>query len=498
MTYMPLSRKTWLIFLVVILFLAFAVRVYRLNLQGLWYDESDRLLIAAMPWNRIFPTMVESELNTLPFYYLVLKPFAQPFNEVFARFPPLFFGVLGVAVIATLGRRLLGPLGGLMAAMLLAFNTFHVWYSRDATFYTLMVLSSAGALYFFLRLLRDQRFGLWAGLTLFTGLGLWTHYHSFIMPVTEMIFIILTFRSNYRILRPWFLSQVIAFVPLVPWYIWLILRGQYYIGLLVHTRPIPIEVFYTFWNFSLGYTGQYSPAIVLSLIAFGLALAWGLGVLLKRRTEWAGVLVLWLALPIVVTYLLSFRLPMYVDRYLIPALPAFILIIVGGLMTLGRCRRAAGLTILMVASVIATVRIFYDPIYNKEDWRGVARYIEENEKIGDVGMPLFYQSLEPLYGHYYHGQVKLEPIQVGLKVRDPAEIVQGYRRAWLILPNPHPSQHLLAQCLPFDVFNVSTYGSPPPREYERWLEANRSRVVEVKPFTCIQVLLFDLSSPDAP
>jgi hypothetical protein len=165
-----------------------------------------------------------------------------------------------------------------------------------------------------------------------------------------------------------------------------------------------------------------------------------------------------------------------------------------GLILLGRRWGTLGLAILASASALATARIFYDPVYDKEDWRGVAQYIEQHEQPGDVGIPLLYQSLEPLYGQYYHGKAPLKPVQVGREVHDPARIVEGYQRAWLIVPHPHNSAHLIAQCQPFDVFDVSTYGEPPPPEYRQWLQANRTRVVEVRSFTCIEVLLFDLQA----
>ena len=90
----------------------------------------------------------------------------------------------------------------------------------------------------------------------------------------------------------------------------------------------------------------------------------------------------------------------------------------------------------------------------------MARAIQAAEQPGDVIMPLLYQSLTPLHGQYYRGKSPIEPIEVGAQVRDPAGLAAGYRRAWLIVPHPHYSVHLLARCQSFDVYDFSTTGRP--------------------------------------
>jgi hypothetical protein len=118
-----------------ILLLAAVARFYLLGDQSLWYDESDRVFIASLPIRQVFPTVAEEGLHYLPLYFLLLKPFAEPFRETMARFPSAFFGILTVAIFVQVGRVMWGRRGGLIAALLLALNPFHVWLSRDASFY---------------------------------------------------------------------------------------------------------------------------------------------------------------------------------------------------------------------------------------------------------------------------------------------------------------------------------------------------------------------------
>lgn len=481
--------------LLAILLLAFVLRVYQLGAQSLWYDESDRVFVASLPLGQLFHTMAEEGLEGLPLYYLVIKPFVVPFHELAARFPSASLGVLAVALIAQVARVLWGQRAVVPAALLLAVNPFHLWFSRDATFYSMVALSAAGTLYYFILLLREPRGSFWVGLTVFSSLGLCTHYFAFAMPLVCFLYLLLTWRQNWTLLRPWALSQIVAVAPLTPWYVFVIQRGQYYFAGAPAKSPQLVELLYTLRNFSIGDTGSITWEVPVAVAICGamvlLATVW----MVRTHQSYWGLLLLWLLLPIALTFLMSLRLPMYVDRYLMPTLPVFILLVVGGLEALPQRGCASTLVVLLTVSIVGVVRIYTDPAYTKEDWRGVAQYIEQHEQPGDVGIPLLYQSLEPLYGHYYRGQVPLKPVQVGQAVRDPAKTVEGYKRAWLIVPHPHYSAHLLAQCQPFDVFDVSTYGAPPPPEYLKWLEANRARVIKVRPFACIEVLLFDLQAP---
>lgn len=479
--------------LLAILLLAAGARLYLLGDQSLWYDESDRVFIASLPVLKIFPTMAEEGLHYLPLYFLVLKPFVvNPFSETVARFPSVFFGVLGVALMAQLGRVGWGPRGGLIAALLLALNPFHIWFSRDASFYALVALSSVGTLYFFLRLLRAPRMRLWVGLTLFTSLGICTHYFAFAMPLVGLVYLVLTLRRNHALVRPWLLAQVIAFLPLVPWYIFVIWRGVFYFGSAALGPPAPIEIIDTLWNLSIGYTGDVTPVVVLSLAAFWSMLALGLASLLRQKPAWGLLLVLWLALPLTATYLMSLRLPMYVDRYLMPTFPAFMLIVTAGLVALGRRWDVRVLVILVAASVLGTIRIYYDPAYDKEDWRGAAQYIEQNEQAGDLIMPLLYQSLTPLRGQYYHGRLPIEPVMVGFQGRDPQTLTANLRRVWLIIPHHHDSTHLLARCQSFDLLDPASYSLASQAMFRTWLASQRSALVHQQDLTCISILLFDL------
>jgi hypothetical protein len=83
---------------------------------------------------------------------------------------------------------------------------------------------------------------------------------------------------------------------------------------------------------------------------------------------------LWLFIPPTVTFLISFRLAMYMDRYLILSLPAFILLASIGLSRINSdILSRLAYFIVTVATLIGLVRVFYDDsVYERADWRALS------------------------------------------------------------------------------------------------------------------------------
>jgi uncharacterized membrane protein len=481
----PWSRSQT-IALLGILLLASAIRIIGLEDQSLWYDESARVFIASLPLQDLFTAMAQETPAYLPFYFLVVKPFTHPFHEATVRYPSVVFGVLAIAFTAQVGRKLLGRTGGLIAASLLALNPFHIWFSQDAGFYTLVTLAAVGSLYFFACLLERPAFHLWVGLIILTGIGLWSFYFAFVIPLVGFIVLVLTLRRNYHLLRTWVAAQAIAFVPLLPWYVFIVRRGEFYFGSAGRGSPSPLELLYTFWNFSIGYTEKITPVVLASLAFFGSALAFGVW------REWnRGGLLLLLSffLPIGMVFLMSYRLPMYIDRYLIGTLPAFLLLISSGVLGLPKRLHGVWWGGLILVSVLGASRIYYDAeYYAKEDWRGVAAHIQTHERPGDAIMPLLYQSLVPLVAQYYHGNLPYEPLIIQHVVRPPATFAAQYQRLWYIAPHYNDSTHFLAHCQPFDL-----YADIDEPRIRQWLVKHQDHVVQQVDLSCVSILLYDVT-----
>lgn len=483
--------------LLLLLLIAAALRFHDLDAESLWYDESLSALFASQPYHTALTSMLEEGLQHSPLYYLLLRPFAAgEFNEFSLRVLPGLLGLLTIPVIAQLGRLIAGPRAGLIAAALLTIDPFHVWYSRETRMYTLVALGAALAMYYFVYIvLYRPKLRHWLGLAVGVAIGINTHHFAFFIPLAQFVFIIVSFRRTYPLLRPWVAAQVLAGLSLIPWLITVMNWGEFYgTSGSASITPTVLDGVKLVWNFSLGYTEQVTIPVVLGLGLVFALLAYTLHFLfLSPQPEnvkmATGLLWVWFVLPPAVTLALSLRLPMYVDRYMIVSLPAFVLLMAVSLDRIPRqsVRRLAMAGVL-AAMLWGTGRIYTDDaIYERADWRAVAAYLEEYvDPAQDQIATKNYQDLIPFY-FYYDGSVPIGPLVSFNQVSPPAlPSPDSGRRFWLVIPHKNVSIHLVGHCQDFD---AAMFESTP--ELWAWYTASQDRLVAVIEFTCIRVEVYE-------
>ena len=122
--------------LLVIILLAFGLRVYHLDAQSLWYDEG----VTADVAQRSIGELTRWTANDIqpPLYYYTVAAWGQVagWREWSLRFPSAFFGVLTVPLLAVLAKRLIRrSSAGWLAALLAAVHPLLLYYSQEARMY---------------------------------------------------------------------------------------------------------------------------------------------------------------------------------------------------------------------------------------------------------------------------------------------------------------------------------------------------------------------------
>jgi 4-amino-4-deoxy-L-arabinose transferase-like glycosyltransferase len=152
------SPRAALAVMIPVLLLAAGLRFYHLTFQSLWLDE-------LMTWWRSstpdLPTVLHSvESDVWPpgyslFIYALIRALGA--SDFILRYPAALAGVLAVASIYTLGRRLGSHLAGVFAALLLGILEVSIYYSQEARPYSGLILFSILSTYFWLRWLDALR-----------------------------------------------------------------------------------------------------------------------------------------------------------------------------------------------------------------------------------------------------------------------------------------------------------------------------------------------------
>ena len=399
------------------LWLAFALRVYRLGAQELRGDEAFGYFFARQPVQGILAqTLALGEPHPVGSYLLLKAWMPLAGDREFAlRFPSLWFGVLAVALLWGLGRALgLSPRVAGIGALLLAVNPHAVWHSQDARMYAMSLALSLASTWAAWLLWTRPRSRILLAYILVTGLALHTHYYTGLVVLAQNGTALLWGLARaWRGERPfpwrwWIWAQLGAAALVVPW-LWLA-RGAVsgYQGNASSPGLGELGVR------SLGALagGEFLPEVApLLALGAGILFAWGVVRLARRPGARgpAGYLVALLALPLLGLWAAAQGRPLFRERYVIVALPPLLLGL--ALLAEGRGRRALlgllPLTALLLVQGAGVWRIQHDPAFSKSvGWRTLARTLDTlSQGFPPEQVRLVQNYPDPTLWYYYRGPV---------------------------------------------------------------------------------------------
>lgn len=387
-------------FLLLVTLLAFGLRVYDLDRRSLWTDEGlsvyrARLAPADILSGEIVIQGVASKDTQPPLYFLLLYLQRRLVGEgAFGlKFLSVAWGVLVVPLFYTLGRRVLSPVAGLVTALLGATSPLYLWYSQEMRMYPMLVTLGALSVYALLRALgvgrAEKSRWWWLAYLLSTAAALYTHYTAFLLLGFEIVVaLILAVWERRRGVLVFVALTVAVGMPLLPYVLW---RLRFAYAADFYFVPLPGIATGLFGAFATGFTSQLPH---LALIHLGLLVPFLAGLAmpnaLTKLGRWgrSAFLAGWLALPTLALFAVSLFKPIFQGpRHLIIVSPAFYLALAGGIMAFWRRWKLAG--VLSLVGVLGAILPSWGPFYHseaflKDDWRGLAAYVERHSRPGDA------------------------------------------------------------------------------------------------------------------
>jgi len=392
------GRFTYRLGLIALVLLACGLRLYRLDVQSLWYDEGVTAQVARLDLLELVRWTADDIQP--PLYYVlvagwlrIIEPWAGSLAYTL-RWLSAAWGVLLVPLVAALARRLWDGRVALGAAWVTATAPTMVYYGQEARMYTLLVLWVTGSAYALVRWREARQGGWWpVGGYIVTGLAaLYTHYFAvFALLALALSWLWAWWRtgqSRSALLR--FLGAN-AFI-LVGYAFWLpaMFRrleadSSYWPGTLKVGEALWDVIIHTTTGATeLMREDQARIAVII------LALAAWLWLLALRRypaAPQAGFLLAsWGLLPTALILVLAYRVPKFNPRYLLIVWPVWALFVGGGLaaLTQGRMRLPSVLTRLAFVVTLAVVLVvhafglvngFTNPAFAKTGWRDAIGYM---------------------------------------------------------------------------------------------------------------------------
>jgi len=377
------SSPLELSFLALIVGLAAVLRFHSLAAKSFWFDEGVSVAIARLDWYNFARILWRREAN-MSLYYLLLRSWLHfGGSEFFIRALSVLLGVASLPAIYVLGRRLFDSRVGLIAAALLAVNTYHVQYSQDARSYSLMVLLCLLSSWYFLKCLGEPSRLNRAAYVLSSALAVYAQFFSGLLVVAQWISLKMLDRGQVprQTRNDWrwialLVSPAVVFVAATG-------TGP--------LRWVQRPGLKDLWAFSLHITGSGGTWLLVACVAACAAAL--LPVWHTRRAQrvsWESwryrFLMCWLLIPLLLTLGLSVVKPLFVPRYFIFCLPALLLLVACGV---ARLRPAAllvpSLLFLLALSFRGTAAYYKQDLdIQRDDWRAATGFVLNQTQAGDA------------------------------------------------------------------------------------------------------------------
>ena len=387
----PRRRERTVILL--ILLLAATLRLWGLGGKSLWFDE----IMTADKASKSFGAMIEAIKDHdahPPFYQTVVWLWmrcGRPWllfggRDGFVRFPSAVAGVVGVWLACLIARRLFGRNAAVAAALLMAVSYFHIYYSQEARLHALVTTLFLAQTYLLLRIIHQRgraAWGWWAAYGFLGLLSLYTYALSILtIGALAVLYLWLT-RRRRRQLAEWVAVHVVIGLLFLPW-VPVLRQTAARVAESVEIRadaagsPGPIEIASGFASWGVGpfqWVGRERAGAVVGL---ALVLVAGAGVVMRKTSRPAKILGTLFLLPLAGYLLMPMpRVQAYDPKHL-AFLQPLLMIALAGVRFPALCCRRSRTSAPMVPLIIAAAALnvfalgsYYDPDFEKENWRAL-------------------------------------------------------------------------------------------------------------------------------
>jgi mannosyltransferase len=201
----PRHRDPTVLILIALLLIGLILRLVHLN-DGMWLDEILTLVsYARVPFAKIV-TSFDSENQHFLYSVLAHLSFITFGESAWAlRLPAVLFGVGSIFALYLIGSEVTSKREALLAATLMTFSYYHIWFSQNARGYTSLLFWTVLSSWFLLLAIRNQKILPWIFYALSAALGVYTHLTmGFVIVGQAIVFLIAWWeksRSNWPALR---------------------------------------------------------------------------------------------------------------------------------------------------------------------------------------------------------------------------------------------------------------------------------------------------------
>lgn len=388
-----LASSSWsLLFLVG---LAFILRLPLLN-GSLWLDEAAQAIESSRPFSQQLQIVDDFQPPLLHYLTFFSIHFGQAFglgqNEAWLRFwGALLPGLVTVVMTYLLGKKLFNKKVAFFAGLLLTTSSYHIFFSQELRPYSLPIPFALLSTYSLLNFNKKKNahffFALWS------VLGLYSSYLYPFLLIAQALYLFRLWRSGEeRIFIRSLISLVLivlAFLPWLPFFLGQLQAGQALRGNLTGWENVvgssqikslllvPLKFLFgvSDLEFNFYYLASLALAVILSILL--LAKNW----LASKKQNSFLMIVYFLILPLLVSWLVSFLVPVLQPKRVLYLLPFFYLAVAYLACNLRSKLGQALIILLLLINILSLKNYWQNPKLQREDWRGLISEINHKFPI---------------------------------------------------------------------------------------------------------------------
>ena len=423
--------------ILVLLLGALTLRVYQLGEHELRGDEAFGYFFTQQSFSQIVTaTLTLREPHPVASYFLQHVWLTLSGDSEFAlRFASAWWSVLAVALLYCLGRQL-APVASLalIATAILACNPAAIWHSHDYRMYSMSLALTTGSVVLAWRLLvertavpaTDIRSIRWWVLPLayaiVAALALQTHYYAVFVLVALNLYALGMIgwslghehSADLFMLWRWLAAQVLLAAAVMPW---LVVARTTLIG-YGGNGDSPAFIAMLERSLSAFSAGELAASplrtalacIVAVLLVSGFCRLVAAG---SKGRRAASLLFLYLAIPVLATWVSAQSRPIFNERYLVAALPPFCLLLAAAWPVTGwrgttskvLADRAIGLLFLgVLTTALIGLGRYYTSLPHSPGWRQLAAaFTRVAGDLSPAEVMLVENYPDPTLWYYYRG-----------------------------------------------------------------------------------------------
>jgi mannosyltransferase len=414
------------IWIAVILGVGTLLRVYHLDYQSLWVDEIHSMN-GADPDYSLLEVIEYSKKDQPPTFFLILHFWLKlfGFSDISGRSLSVVIGVLGILAMYFLGDEIKGERIGLMSSFITSINYFHISFSQEARFYSLLFLLAALSYLFFIRAIKKNKYIDFVLYFVFTVGMLYTHYFGLVVFASQAaIFLGLIVWNNLKreLILTGILTAFFTSLTLLPWISTLLLDAstdEFWIQL--EPFYVPLKYFYVYFK------------DIVSCLVFGVFGLISFRVIYReymvdKVNASAVILIGWIMLGFLIPMIYSWLvMPMITPRYTIIVLPAIIVMIALGIDS--SLKSELKLLTLFLAISLSTILTLRSQFYHKtrsEQWREVSAAVLKQSSSTDI----FVSSYNWYFNYYFKSSGSTKRVVLPQAIYDMG--ITNLKSVWLM------------------------------------------------------------------